>query len=53
MVVEKSSEVEDALKDAFEIDAPVVIDFRIDVLEKVYPMVPPGAALHEIIDEEV
>ncbi len=53
IVVEKSSEVEDALKDAFEIDAPVVIDFRIDVLEKVYPMVPPGAALHEIIDEEV
>jgi len=53
MTVEKSSEVEDALKEAFEIDAPVVIDFRVDILEKVYPMVPPGAALHEIIDEEV
>ncbi len=53
MTVEKPSEVEDALKEAFEIDAPVVIDFRVDRLENVYPMVPAGAALHEIIDEEV
>ena len=53
MTVEKQSEVEDALKEAFEIDAPVVIDFRVDRLENVYPMVPAGAALHEIIDEEV
>ncbi len=53
MTVEKQSEVEDALKEAFEIDAPVVIDFRVDRLENVYPMVPAGAALHEVIDEEV
>ncbi len=53
MTVEKPSEVEDALKEAFEIDAPVVIDFRVDRLENVYPMVPAGAALHEVIDEEV
>ncbi len=53
ITVEKQSEVEDALKEAFEIDAPVVIDFRVDRLENVYPMVPAGAALHEIIDEEV
>ncbi len=53
MTVEKPSEVEDTLKEAFEIDAPVVIDFRVDRLENVYPMVPAGAALHEIIDEEV
>ena len=53
MTVEKPSEVEDALREAFEVDAPVVIDFRVDRLENVYPMVPAGAALHEIIDGEV
>ncbi len=53
MTVEKESEVEDALKEAFEIDMPVVIDFRVERLENVYPMVPAGAALNEIIDEEV
>ncbi len=52
MTVEKPSEVEDALKEAFEIDAPVVIDFRVERLENVYPMVPAGASLREIIDEE-
>jgi|Deesub1362B_J571_1020462.scaffolds.fasta_scaffold00550_5 acetolactate synthase-1/2/3 large subunit len=54
MTVEKVSEVEDALKEAFKIDdVPVVIDFRVERLENVYPMVPAGAALNEIIDEEV
>jgi len=54
MTVEKASEVEDALKEAFKIDdVPVVIDFRVERLENVYPMVPGGASLNEIIDEEV
>lgn len=54
MTVEKVSEVEDALKEAFEInDLPVVIDFRVERLENVYPMVPAGAALNEVLDEEV
>ncbi len=53
MTVEKPSEVEDALKEAIEIDAPVVIDFRVERLENVYPMVPAGGALHEMIDKEV
>lgn len=54
MTVEKASEVEDALKEAFEInDLPVVIDFRVERLENVYPMVPAGAAINEILDEEV
>ena len=52
ITVERASEVEDALKEAFKTDAPVVVDFRIERLEKVYPMVPAGAALNEIIDEE-
>lgn len=54
ITVERPSEVEDALKEAFEInDRPVVIDFRVERLENVYPMVPAGAALNEILDEEV
>jgi len=52
MTVERPSEVDDALREAKEIDAPVVIDFRVDYQANVFPMVPPGAALWEIIDEE-
>jgi acetolactate synthase-1/2/3 large subunit len=51
MVVEKPTEVEETLREAFEIrDAPVVIDFRVERLENVFPMVPAGAGLNQIID---
>jgi acetolactate synthase-1/2/3 large subunit len=53
MTVEKPSEVEDALKEARDIEAPVVIDFKVDYIANVFPMVPPGAGLNEIIDEDV
>ncbi len=53
ITVEKASEVEDVLREIKDIDAPVVVDFRVDYLANVFPMVPPGAALNEIIDEEV
>ncbi|AGK61661.1 acetolactate synthase, large subunit [Archaeoglobus sulfaticallidus PM70-1] len=53
IVVERPSEVDEALKEAFEIrDRPVVIDFRVERLENVYPMVPAGAGLNQIIDGE-
>jgi len=48
--VEKEKEVEEALKKALSINGPVVIDFRVDPEENVYPMVPAGAALYEMID---
>ncbi|RLE13066.1 biosynthetic-type acetolactate synthase large subunit [Candidatus Aerophobetes bacterium] len=48
--VKKMEEVEPALKKALSIKGPVVMDFRIDREENVYPMVPAGAALYEIID---
>jgi len=52
MVVEKPTEVEETLREAFEIrDVPVVIDFRVERLENVFPMVPAGAGLNQIIDE--
>ena len=52
MTIESPSDVDDALREAKEIDAPVVIDFRVDYQANVFPRVPPGAALNEIIDEE-
>ncbi|MBN2558599.1 MAG: biosynthetic-type acetolactate synthase large subunit [Clostridia bacterium] len=33
-------------------DRPVVIDFRIDKDEKVYPIVPPGASIEDLITED-
>jgi len=50
ITVEKPSEVEDALKQAFDIDKPVVIDFRVDPEENVFPFVPPGKSLREVLD---
>ncbi len=52
ITVEKPSEVEDALKEAFEIDKPVVIDFHVEVEENVFPFVPPGKSLMEVLDGE-
>ncbi len=52
ITVEKPSEVEDALKEAFEIDKPVVIDFHVEVEENVFPFVPPGRSLLEVLDRE-
>lgn len=46
----KPEEVEPVLKEAMTInDRPVVIDFVVDREEDVFPMVPPGGALHEMI----
>jgi acetolactate synthase I/II/III large subunit len=50
MRVESPEEVDAAIQKANEIDdRPVVIDFRTDSLEKVYPMVPAGKTNDDII----
>ena len=50
MRVDSPEEVEPAIEKANEIDdRPVVIDFRTDYREKVYPMVPAGKSNDEII----
>jgi len=50
MRVESPEEVDAAIQKANEIDdRPVVIDFRTDSREKVYPMVPSGKANDDII----
>ncbi len=49
----KPEEVEPVLKEALKIkNKPVFIDFVVDWKEKVYPMVPAGAAIDEMIFEE-
>ena len=48
--VTKPDEVEAALRKALSSDGPVVINCEIDRDEKVYPIVPPGAAINELID---
>lgn len=45
----KPSEVEPVIKEALKIKKPVFMDFKVDMYEKVYPMVPAGAAINEMI----
>ena len=47
---ENRSEALDALRRADSMDGPVVIDFRLEREENVWPMVPAGAALSETIE---
>jgi acetolactate synthase-1/2/3 large subunit len=48
----KPSEVEPVLKEAFKIKQPVMMDFVVDWKEKVYPMVPAGAAIDQMLFDE-
>lgn len=49
----KPEEVEPVLKEGLRVkDRPVLMDFHVDWKEKVYPMVPAGAAIDEMIFEE-
>jgi acetolactate synthase-1/2/3 large subunit len=45
----KPSEVVPVLKEALKVKKPVFMDFVIDRYEKVFPMVPAGAAINEMI----
>jgi len=47
--VTKKSEVEDAIKEAIKYDGPVLIDFRVEEEENVFPMVPAGEPLTNIL----
>jgi len=49
MRITDKKDVIPALKKAFSIKKPVVMDFIVEPEENVLPMVPTGAALHEII----
>lgn len=49
---EKPSEVRPAIEEAVKSGRPTVIDVIIECEENVYPMVPAGAAINEILDLE-
>ncbi|MFN3531073.1 MAG: biosynthetic-type acetolactate synthase large subunit [Candidatus Brocadia sp.] len=48
-LIEKKQEVRPIIEKAFSIKGPVVMDFRIDPTENVFPMVPAGQAIHRMI----
>jgi len=48
----KPSEVEPVLKEGFKIKKTVFMDFHVHWKEKVYPMVPAGAAIDQMLFEE-
>lgn len=50
--VEKREELENVLSSALITNKPLIIDYRIDSDKKVFPMVAPGAPIHQIINEE-
>ena len=50
--VEKREELDGVLKEALSVNRPVIIDYKIDSDKKVFPMVAPGAPIHQIINEE-
>jgi acetolactate synthase-1/2/3 large subunit len=49
--VEHKEEVVPAIQKAMEEPGPFLIDFVVEPEENVYPMVPPGAALAEVLEE--
>ncbi len=50
--ITQKEEVEDVLKEAISLNAPVVIECQIESDDKVWPMVAPGAPLEEVFTEE-
>jgi acetolactate synthase-1/2/3 large subunit len=51
--VESADDVVPALKAAIDTDGPFVLDFRVEREENVFPMVPAGAAINEMIGGNV
>jgi acetolactate synthase-1/2/3 large subunit len=50
--VTKKEEVEPALREAIAYGGPVLLDCQIDSDDKVFPMVPAGAAIEDAFDED-
>ena len=48
--IDKREDVDDAIKAAYKVkDAPIMMDFRVALEENVYPMIPQGKGLDEIV----
>lgn len=50
--VEKPEELQEILEKALATDGPVIIDYKINSDDMVFPMVAPGAPINEIISKE-
>ena len=50
--VTKPEEVADAIQQAMETPGPVIIDFVVKDTENVYPMIPAGGSVHEMMEEQ-
>ena len=48
-LIEKKEDVRPTIEKAFSIKGPVIMDFRVDPNENVFPMVPAGQAIHRMI----
>lgn len=48
--VEREKEIDGAIEKALSTDGPALVEFRIAMEEKVFPMVPPGAGMDEMIE---
>lgn len=48
-LVERKEDVRPTIEKAFSIKVPVIMDFRVDPTENVFPMVPAGQAIHRMI----
>jgi acetolactate synthase-1/2/3 large subunit len=48
--VTKPDEIDSAIKQAMEYDGPVIVDFVVESAENVYPMIPSGHTVHEMIE---
>ncbi|MCD4812369.1 biosynthetic-type acetolactate synthase large subunit [bacterium] len=49
--VTETAKIEETLKQAFATEGPVLVDFHVSPEENVWPMVPAGAPIHEMIGE--
>ncbi|BAQ34657.1 biosynthetic-type acetolactate synthase large subunit [Dehalococcoides sp. THU3] len=49
--VKRKEDVRPAIEQAMSAEGPFLLNFVIEPEENVYPMVPPGAALHEVLEE--
>ena len=50
--VTRQEEVADAIQQAMETPGPVIVDFVVKESENVYPMIPAGGSIHEMMEEE-
>ena len=51
ILVTKPGDVGPAIQQALQIDKPVVLDFHVAPEENVFPMVPPGGAINQMLDQ--